>query len=87
MHLNPPFRAEHIGSLKRPAYLLEARSQFEADQASYEELRPVEQKAIQEIVRLQKEIGLKVVTDGEFTRSVFAGYRSGMPVRTHQILR
>ncbi|KAI0037184.1 UROD/MetE-like protein [Vararia minispora EC-137] len=71
LHLQPPFRAEHLGSLRRPAYLLEKRAQFDSGEISRDELRPAEEKAIQEIVQLQKELGLKAVTDGEFTRHMF----------------
>ena len=67
-HLSPPFRAEHMGSLRRPKYLLEKRAEFDAGKVSREDLRPSEEKAIREIVALQKDIGLKAVTDGEYTR-------------------
>jgi len=69
-HLRPPYRAEHIGSLRRPEYLLEKRAQFDSGKIGKEELRPTEEKAIREIVELQRKIGIKAVTDGEYTRSV-----------------
>jgi hypothetical protein len=72
--LHPPFRAEHLGSLRRPAYLLEKRAQFENGEISRAELRPVEEKAILEILQLQKDLGLKAVTDGEFTRCVLVAW-------------
>ena len=67
MLLKPPFRADHIGSLKRPAYLLEKRVQ--ADKTE-DELRAAEVKAITDIVAMQREVGIRSYTDGEFTRSV-----------------
>ena len=57
----PPFRAEHIGSLLRPAKLLD----FRGDSKSREE---VENQSIAEAIRWQESLGLKVVTDGEFRR-------------------
>jgi 5-methyltetrahydropteroyltriglutamate--homocysteine methyltransferase len=71
----PPFRAEHIGSLLRPKKLLEARAAAEGDQyrpvsgpLSYAGLAEIEDAAIREAVRMQEEVGLDVVTDGEFRR-------------------
>lgn len=68
LHFNPPFRAEHVGSLLRPASLLERRSQFDAKLISAEELRKAEDEAIKEAVELQQVIGLKTITDGEMRR-------------------
>lgn len=64
----PPFRADHVGSLLRPAILREARQAFERKAISREELTRIEDQAIREVVKLQEEIGLKSVTDGEFRR-------------------
>jgi 5-methyltetrahydropteroyltriglutamate--homocysteine methyltransferase len=71
----PPFRAEHIGSLLRPKKLLDARAALEGDQyrkathsVSYQELEGVESEAIREAVKLQEDVGLQGVTDGEFRR-------------------
>ena len=64
----PPFRADHVGSLLRPAALLRARAEHQAGRISGEELRRVEDAAIGEAVRMQQEIGLEGVTDGEFRR-------------------
>lgn len=65
----PPFRAEHIGSLLRPDYLLEARKKFDKKEVTQEELRELEDKAIAEAVNLQREVGIRGITDGEY-RSV-----------------
>ncbi|THH11224.1 hypothetical protein EW145_g811 [Phellinidium pouzarii] len=67
----PPYRAEHIGSLKRPAELLQKRDAFEADNLTREELTAVEDKAIKAVVDLQREVGIKAITDGEFRRHMF----------------
>jgi 5-methyltetrahydropteroyltriglutamate--homocysteine methyltransferase len=69
---NPPFRAEHIGSLVRPSKLVEARRKFEAGQLDPQSLRVIEDEAIREVVKLQEDIGLEVVTDGEFRRGTYS---------------
>jgi 5-methyltetrahydropteroyltriglutamate--homocysteine methyltransferase len=68
---HPPFRADHVGSFLRPAYLLEARRQFAAGEIGSESLREVEDRAIAEVVRMQQEVGLHSITDGEFRRTYF----------------
>jgi 5-methyltetrahydropteroyltriglutamate--homocysteine methyltransferase len=68
----PPFRAEHIGSLLRPAALLEAREKHAAGSLSREELRAAEDEAIRNVVKLQEDAGLEVVTDGEFRRGTYS---------------
>jgi 5-methyltetrahydropteroyltriglutamate--homocysteine methyltransferase len=72
---DPPFRAEHIGSLLRPEQLLKARAAAEGDQyrqasgpLQYTQLKDIEDTAVREVVRLQESVGLDVVTDGEFRR-------------------
>jgi 5-methyltetrahydropteroyltriglutamate--homocysteine methyltransferase len=65
----PPFRADHVGSLLRPAELLRARDDFAAGRIEAEELRRVEDDAISEVVRKQEEVGLRSATDGEFRRA------------------
>lgn len=68
LRLNPPFRADHIGSLKRPAKLLEKRKAFDDKTCTQEELTVVEDEAIAAIVQMQREAGIKAITDGEFRR-------------------
>ena len=63
------YRADHVGSLLRPAELKEARRQFENNDITIEDLRAVEDKAIANAVQKQKEAGLKAVTDGEYRRA------------------
>ncbi len=67
----PPFRADHVGSFLRPAYLLEARAARAKGEIDAQQLRTVEDRAITEIVRFQEDVGLKSVTDGEFRRTFF----------------
>jgi 5-methyltetrahydropteroyltriglutamate--homocysteine methyltransferase len=67
----PPFRADHVGSFLRPAYLLQARDQKAKGEITAEQLRAVEDKAIAEIVQFQQDVGLQSVTDGEFRRTYF----------------
>jgi 5-methyltetrahydropteroyltriglutamate--homocysteine methyltransferase len=68
-HDTPPFRADHVGSLLRPPALLEARDRFAAGQISADQLRAIEDDAIRDVVRMQKEVGLRSATDGEFRRA------------------
>ncbi len=65
----PPFRADHVGSLLRPAKLLEARAAFAAGTLDRDGLREVEDAAIRDVVGLQEEIGLQSASDGEFRRT------------------
>src|SRR5580698_7080658 len=65
----PPFRADHVGSLLRPAALKEARVKRERNEISADELRAVEDREIEKVIKKQEEIGLKLATDGEFRRS------------------
>ncbi len=65
----PPFRADHVGSLLRPAPLLRAREDRAAGRITAEQLREVEDEAIREVVRMQEDIGLQSATDGEFRRT------------------
>jgi len=71
MKLNPPFRADHVGSLLRPAALHTARQQFLQGQINREQLRVVEDESIRQIVKIQQDAGLRCVTDGEQRRTFF----------------
>jgi 5-methyltetrahydropteroyltriglutamate--homocysteine methyltransferase len=72
-HLPPhlPAHYDHVGSFLRPKFLLEAREQKAKGSITAEQLRLVEDKAIAEIVKFQKDVGLKSITDGEFRRTYF----------------
>ncbi len=66
----PPFRADHVGSLLRPAGVKLARQQFyEKQSIGFESLTSAEDLAIADLVKLQESAGLQVVTDGEARRS------------------
>ena len=68
---NPPFRAEHIGSLLRPPELLKARADKEAGRITAADLRSIEDEHIRKVVAFQEEVGLQSITDGEYRRGVF----------------
>ena len=65
----PPFRADQVGSLIRPQALIEARERAEKRELAEAELKRIQHAAIREVVRMQEDLGLKLVTDGEFNRS------------------
>ncbi|AJC67361.1 MULTISPECIES: cobalamin-independent methionine synthase II family protein [Dickeya] len=65
----PPFRADVVGSLLRPAAIKQARLQFQAGEIDAAALRHVEDQEIQRAVELQRAAGLQLVTDGEFRRA------------------
>jgi 5-methyltetrahydropteroyltriglutamate--homocysteine methyltransferase len=86
----PPFRAELIGSLIRPAEIKAARVEFEAGRLDAAGLRAVEDEEIRKVVALQEGLGFKVVTDGElrrysyydsFTTHGITGLREGPDIR------
>ncbi|KAK3671668.1 hypothetical protein LTR78_008401 [Recurvomyces mirabilis] len=70
---NPPFRAEHIGSLLRPDELVKKRYAVAEKSTPPEELKPIEEKAIKDIVKLQEECGIHSITNGEHSRHQFWG--------------
>jgi 5-methyltetrahydropteroyltriglutamate--homocysteine methyltransferase len=65
----PPFRADHVGSLLRPAVLKEARAKREQGENSAADLEAIEDREIERVIQKQQEIGLQLATDGEFRRS------------------
>lgn len=75
----PPFRAEHIGSLHRPRELREARAKYLGGlgreggfgRHRSDELRQIEDRYIRDIVKLQEDVGLKSITDGEYRRQIW----------------
>jgi 5-methyltetrahydropteroyltriglutamate--homocysteine methyltransferase len=68
MSATPPFRAEHIGSLLRPAELLRLRASSRQGEVAGATLHRKEDEAIVEAIRLQERVGFGLVTDGEFRR-------------------
>jgi len=87
---HPPFRADHVGSLLRPPELLRARAEHQASRLSAGGLRRFEDDAIRDGVRMQQEIGLEGITDGEFRRGSWHMdflYQIGGVAKTDQTLR
>ena len=81
----PPFRADHVGSLLRPRSLVQARHDVAAGRLDAARLRTVEDEAIRDVVALQEDIGLRAATDGEFRRTSWHMdfiYRLGGVTRT-----
>jgi 5-methyltetrahydropteroyltriglutamate--homocysteine methyltransferase len=73
----PPFRAEHIGSLLRPPWLIELRRRHQEGTVASEDLGAAEDRAIAEAISLQERVGLRVATDGEFRRRSYHSYFYG----------
>jgi len=88
MRTQPPFRADHVGSILRTAPLKEARAKREKGEITAAQLKEVEDREIEKVIKKQEEIGLKLATDGEFRRSWwhydFFGMLDGVEVREVQ---
>jgi 5-methyltetrahydropteroyltriglutamate--homocysteine methyltransferase len=65
----PPFRADHVGSLLRPAALKQARERRAKGEITAAELTAAEDRAVADVIKKQEDVGLQSVTDGEFRRS------------------
>src|SRR5262249_38684132 len=65
----PPFRADHVGSILRTAPVKEARAKRDKGEITAAQLKDIEDREIEKIIKKQEEIGLKLATDGEFRRS------------------
>ncbi|MPZ57634.1 MAG: 5-methyltetrahydropteroyltriglutamate--homocysteine S-methyltransferase [Rhizobiales bacterium] len=85
MRTQPPFRADHVGSILRTAPLKEARAKREKGEITAAQLKEVEDREIEKIISKQEEIGLKLATDGEFRRAWwhfdFFGMLDGVELR------
>ncbi len=68
LRTTPPFRADHVGSLLRPAPLKEARALREKGEITADQLRQVEDNAIVDLIAKEEAVGLQSITDGEFRR-------------------
>jgi 5-methyltetrahydropteroyltriglutamate--homocysteine methyltransferase len=66
--MGAPFRADHVGSLLRPRELHEMREKVRLGEGSAQELTQAEDRLIREVVKLQEDLGLQSITDGEFRR-------------------
>ena len=62
------YRADHVGSLLRPAALLEARAAYAEGRLELDALRQAEDRAVLEAIQLQRDVGLGIFTDGEYRR-------------------
>ncbi len=71
MPITPPFRADQVGSLLRPAHLIEARDKVRKRLMDRAELKLIEDEAIRNVVALQESAGLQAVSDGEFRRQSY----------------
>src|SRR5712692_2942334 len=69
----PPFRADHVGSLLRPPALRQAFKRHARAEIADDEFARIQDECIRDAVRMQEEIGLEVVTDGEFRRGSYWG--------------
>lgn len=68
------YPADVVGSLLRPAHLKEARGQLERGELSHAAFKQIEDRAVDDAIRLQESIGLDVITDGELRRFAFYGH-------------
>ena len=68
------YRAEVVGSMLRPTYLVEAREQLEAGQLTPKEFKAIEDCAVDEAIALQENASIDVITDGELRRYAFFGH-------------
>ncbi|KAJ7900274.1 hypothetical protein B0H14DRAFT_2673033 [Mycena olivaceomarginata] len=71
LKLRPPFRVEHVGSLVRPKELYDQRVLLEQGKCAREDLFAAEDAAVAHVVKLQRDLGLGTITDGEMRREVF----------------
>ena len=93
---SPPFRADHVGSLLRPAALKEARAGHASGAITAAALKDIEDREIIKVIKKQEQIGLQLATDGEFRRSwwhfdFFAGLQgvemiSAPPIKFHGVV-
>jgi 5-methyltetrahydropteroyltriglutamate--homocysteine methyltransferase len=82
--LNPPFRADHVGSLLRPKELLQARYAEGTFAPTPEQLKALEDKYIPEVIKLQEDVGLQSITDGEYRRE---SWRAGFVAKVEGFIR
>lgn len=73
LHRDPPFRAEHLGSLLRPDDLLKTRADLDNGKAQQQQLTSIEDSSVKDIVDTQIELGFHAISDGEYRRHMFWG--------------
>jgi 5-methyltetrahydropteroyltriglutamate--homocysteine methyltransferase len=66
-----PFRANHVGSLLRPLELRQAREKHQNGEITAAQLRDVEDRCIRDAVKMQEDVGMQGITDGEFRRTLW----------------
>ena len=69
--IKPPFRADHVGSLLRPKTITNGFKKLHAGEITQEEFKSIQDNAIQDVIKLQENAGLKSITDGEFRRNSY----------------
>lgn len=68
LHRNPPFRAEHLGSLLRPGELLKKRADLDGSKVEQKQLESLEDTAVKKIIYKPLELGFYAISDGEYRR-------------------
>lgn len=68
---NPPFRAEHLGSLLRPQKLLDKRHAVQQKKDDHQGLDSLTDESVQEAVKMQTDCGFRAITDGEYRRHMY----------------
>jgi methionine synthase II (cobalamin-independent) len=85
MRSEPPFRADHVGSILRSAPIKQARERCAEGHITAADLKAIENREIETIIRKQESIGLNAVTDGEYRRAWwhfdFYGFLEGVELR------
>jgi len=91
--ITPPFKADQVGSLLRPAHLLTAREKRKRGEITAADLRRIEDAAIRDVVAMQEQLGMQSITDGEYRRGLwhmdfvcdFANVQQapGIPIKFH----
>ena len=76
LHRNPPFTAEHLGSLLRPEHLIKTRADLDNGKAEQKQLASIEDTSIKDIVEEQIKLGLHGISDGEYRRHSMCGIPS-----------
>jgi len=71
--VTPNYRADHVGSLLRPPAVLQARADFSQQRISQAQLTQIEDEAILAALEMQRQVGLNVLTDGEYRRHDWVG--------------
>src|SRR5258708_12913837 len=84
----PPFRADQVGSLLRSAALKDARAKRVSGAISAEQLKDIEDREIEILIKKQQAVGLKSITDGENRRKSwqtdFVSALPGVETVTHE---